>query len=173
MKIYATKAPLGSMTVFAALLAGVAFAGPAVAGPDDMIAKIEVSIDLDEVTNKAAALRYTDIATDLHDAIAARLVKRLAEEGMTVRIDLSEAELSSTFTEVMGSADTRLVGSVNISDQSNNLNYESYELSVDINMGLTYLPADMPLSSLSANSNEHYRAMIETFADTVALKLAE
>lgn len=160
-------------TTLTTLLLWGGFAPAAFAGPTDPIAKIEVSIDLDEVTNKAAALRYNEIAVDLQSALAARLVSRIAEEGMSVTIDLSEAELSSTFTEVVGAADTRLVGSVNISDASNNLNYESYILSVDVNQGLLYLPADMKLSDLSANSDEYYKAMIETFADTVAAKLAE
>ncbi len=168
-----TKALFGPMTAVASLLLGAAIASPVLAGPDDMIALIEVSIDLDEVTNPAAALRYNDIAVDLQAALAARLVDRIAEEGMTVAVDLSEAELSSTFTEVMGSADTRLVGSVNIKDMADNSNYESYELSVDINQGLTYLPADMMIANLSPNSDEYYKAMIETFADVVVAKLNE
>lgn len=157
----------------AALLLSVSFAGAALASPDDKIAKIEVSIELAELTNPAAALRYNDIAKDLQEALAARLVDRLGEPGMTVTIDLSEAELSSTFTEALGSADTRLVGSVNITDMADNSNYKSYELSVDINQGVIFLPEGAVLADLSPNSNEYYQAMIKTFAETVVAKIDE
>ena len=150
-----------------------AFMTPAFAGPDGTIAKIEVTIDLPAITNPAAALRYAKIDDDLQAALAARLVDRLADTGMTLTVDLSEVELSNTYTEAVGAADTRLVGTVNITDMADNSHYDSYELSVDINQAKTFLPTTIDATQLKASSDDFYKAMIATFADAVALKLAE
>ena len=96
------------------LLATTAFAAL------DMVSSIDVTVDLPAITNKAAALRYSNIADDLKSAITSRLVDRLAEDGMKVSVDISEVELSNSFTETVGSADTRLVGIVSITDVADN-----------------------------------------------------
>ena len=128
------------------------------AGPEDMVSKIDVSIDLPAVTNKAAALRYTNIADDLKDAISAILVDRIADTGMVLTIDISEVELSNSYTETVGSADTRLVGSVNVADAANNANAKGFVLTVDVNQARTMFPADLDYTMISAGSNEYYKA---------------
>ncbi len=141
------------------------------AGPEDMVSKIDVSIDLPAVTNKAAALRYTNIADDLKDAISAILVDRIADAGMVLTIDISEVELSNSYTETVGSADTRLVGSVNVADAANNANAKGFVLTVDVNQARTMFPADLDYTMISAGSNEYYKAMIDAFAAGVVAEM--
>jgi hypothetical protein len=153
----------------AALIALMATA--AFAGPQDKVKEIEVLIDLPAITNPAAALRYSTVAADLQSAIAARLVDRISpDEGVKIGIDISEVELSNSFTEAVGSADTKLVANVNITDEKDNSNFRSYELTVNVDQAKALLPATDDLTQLSASSDDFYQAMIAAFADgTVAL----
>lgn len=150
-------------------LTGVSF-GPAFAGMD-MVSTIEVTIDLPAVTNKAAAVRFTHISDDLKNAITALLVDRIAPEGEKIGIDLSEVELSNSYTEAIGTADTRLVGIVSITDPKDNSNFRNYTLTVDVNQAKTFLPTTVDMSTLSSSSDEYYTALIHAFAQAVIDKL--
>lgn len=156
----------------AALLA--LFATTAYAGPDDKVKEIEVLIDLPAITNPAAALRYATISDDLKAALAARLVDRISEEeGVKIGIDISEVELSSSFTEAVGSADTRLVGNVNITDEKDNSNFKSYELTVNVDQARVFFPETIDFTKLTASSDEYHQAMIAAFADAVVIRFTE
>ena len=155
----------------ALFIAGSALTGSAFAKEDTMVKEIEVTIDLPAITNPAAALRYTNISADLKEAIAARLVDRLADKGVKIGIDLSEVELSSSFTDAIGAADTRLVGAVNITDENDNSNFKSFELTVNVDQAKPFFGADIDVTKLSANSDDFYKAMIAAFADGVVAEL--
>ncbi len=157
-------------TVLAGLLVTGAAAGPALAGLD-MVSNIAVTIDLPAVTNKAAAVRFTHIADDLKNAVTALLVNRISPEGETIGIDLSEVELSNSYTETIGTADTRLVGIVSITDPKDNSNYRNYTLTVDVNQARTFLPATVDMTTLTASSDAYYNALIQAFAQAVIDKL--
>lgn len=157
----------------ALFLATTALVSPAFATADAKVKDIVVSIDLPAISNAAAAKRYSHISDDLKAAIAARLVDRLADEGVKISIDLSEVELSSSFTDAIGAADTRLVGNVNISDEKDNSHFSAYELTVNINQAKPFFPANQDYSKLSADSDVFYNAMITAFADAVVKKLNE
>ena len=141
------------------------------AGPGDKVQSIEVSIDLPAVTNAAAALRYSNIAGDLKDAISALLVDRIAEAGMVLQIDISEVELSNSYTEVIGAADTHLVGAVNVSDALNNANAKGFTLTVDVNQARTMFAPDLDVTTISAGSDAYYQAMIAAFAANVVIEM--
>ena len=141
------------------------------AGMNDPVSKIDVSIDLTAITNPAAALRYTNIADDLKNAISALLVDRIAEVGMVLAIDISEVELSNTYTEIVGSADTRLVGDVNVSDALNNDNAKGFTLTVDVNQARTMFAPDLDVTTISAGSDVYYQAMIAAFAANVVAEM--
>lgn len=136
-----------------------------------MIESVDVSIDLPAVTNKAAALRYSHIADDLKTAIAALLVDRLAPGGAKITVDISEVELSNSYTETAGIADTKLVGLVHVLDDKANVNFDNYTLTVDVNKAKTFLPVTVDMTRLKGSSDEYYRAMIQAFATTVVGKL--
>ena len=141
------------------------------AGPEDMVSKIEISLDLPEVTNKAAALRYTSIADDLKNAITALLVNRIGDVGMELFIDLNEVELSNSFSEIVGSADTRLVGDITLSDAANNANSKGFTLTIDVNQARALFPADLDVTTLTASSDTYYQAMIAAFAANVVMEM--
>ena len=155
-------------TLIALLLATTAHAAP-----DDKVKEIVVELDLTAVTNPAAARRYATIATDLQGAIAARLVDRIDEKGAKILVDLSEVELSNTFTEATGAADTRLVGTVNIYADAAVDMPMAYELTVDVNQAVPFFPVEIDRATLTASSDEFYKAMIAAFAEGVVKRLDE
>ena len=157
------------MNRFALTAAAMLFATAAFAAADK-VKEIDVSLDIDAVTNPAAAMRYANTADDLKNAIAARLIDRTdADEGVTIDINLSEVELSNSFTEMVGSADTRLVGDIKVTNGPS-LKSE-YQLSVDVNQAMVFFPATVDLTKLSASSDEFYASMITAFADAVVVRL--
>ena len=107
------------MSLFPRLLLPVVLAGLALPALSlaalarvDKVSAVVVTFDMSAVTNKAAALRFTHIADDLKNAISALIVDRLADEGARIGIDISEVELSHSFTEATGAADRRREGIV-------------------------------------------------------------
>lgn len=154
-------------------LVALALTTAAIASTEDKVGAIDVTIDLPAIANPPAALRYTNISDDLKAAIAARLDGRMDPTGVTIGIDISEVELSNSFTDVIGSADTRLVGNVTQSDPADNSHSENYELTVDVNQAKTFFGAEVDLTKLNASSDEFYRAMISAFADAVVTRINE
>lgn len=154
-------------------VAGLMLAGAAFAGPDDKVKSVEVEMDITALTNAAAAARFATTADDLQGAILAQVVDRTAEEGMEIKIDLSEVELSNSFTEAVGAADTRLVGVVNVSDMNDNTNFNTYELTVTVEQAASFFPPEFDQSTVTASSDEYYQAMITAFADAVVRRLDE
>ena len=151
------------LTAAAMLISTAAFAA-------DMVKEIDVSLEIDAVTNPAAALRYANTADDLKNAIAARLVDRTdPDKGVTIDINLSEVELSNSYTEMVGAADTRLVGDVKVTEGPSLKN--EYQLSVDVNQAKVFFPATVDMTKLTASSDEFYTSMITAFADAVVVRL--
>lgn len=143
------------------------------AGSDSMVKEIEVQVDLTALENPAAAARYATIAADLQSALATRLTDRIAEEGMRISVDLSEFELSNSFQEALGLADSKLVGDVKITDEKDNSNFEAYELTVTVEQARSFFPEGIDFATQTASSEEYYQAMIAAFADGLVKRLDE
>lgn len=139
----------------------------AFAAMDDMVREVEVSMDLSAVTNAAAAVRFANVAADLQGAIALRMADRIDETGKRISVDLSEIELSNSYSETIGSADTRLVGQIVVKDAAGAVNLDTYELTVDVNQSAYYIPTTLDRTQLAASSDLYYAALISAFADNV------
>lgn len=138
-----------------------------------MIKDVIVEIDLDAIVNPEAAKRYGTLATDLEGAISARLVDRISEDGMTLTVDISEAELSNSFTEAAGIADTMLVGDVKVAGATSNALDNIYTLTVSIEQVRVFFPAGMDETTLTVSSDEYYTSLISAFAEAVAVRIDE
>lgn len=156
------------MTRFSFLpaLAGLFLATSALAGAKDMIREITVEMDLAAVTNPAAAKHFATTADDLKNAIAARLADRTAEEGWEIHVDLNEIELSNTYSEQTGSADTRLVGQVRVNNEKGSP-MGVYETTVDVNQAKLFYPEGVDMATVASSSDVYYKALIAAFADSV------
>lgn len=156
--------------LMSAALVGLMCVTPALAKVDK-VTDVAVTIDLAAINNKAAALRYTHIADDLKTAIVVLLVGRMSDTGSKVAIDISAVELSNSYTETMGTAETRLVGNVKVKDPANANATDSVTLTVDVNQVKTFLPPATDLATLNASSDVYYKALIQAFATAVVAHL--
>jgi hypothetical protein len=137
-----------------------------------MVKEIEVTADLTAIENPQAATYWTDVADDVENAIVARLTNRIADDGVSIKIDLSEVELSNSFQEALNVADTKMVGTVNVKPQEpGDGGFNSYELTVNINQALAFMPEGTDVTKLSQDSKEYYVAMVNAFADAVVVRL--
>ncbi len=156
--------------LLAATAATALMSSTAMADRDDKVGEIEGTMDLAAVTNQAAAKRFATTADDLKNALAVRLVDRLDEAGMKISVDLSEVELSNTYTDMVGAADTRLVGVITIASPDAAL-VDKYELTVDVNQARVFFPETVDMTNLTASSDAFYTAMIAAFADGVIKRI--
>lgn len=159
-------------TLTAGLLATLPLA--ALAADPVMVKSVDVTIELEALTNAEAATKFANIELDLENAIAARLIDRTdAEDGVTIQIDIAELELSNSFTEAFNFADTKLVGGVKVTGPAANPSVNSYDLLVDVNTSMPYFPEGTVVETLPVDSEVYYASLITAFADAVVRKLDE
>jgi hypothetical protein len=148
------------------------FAGTTAYAAFDKVAEVNVEADLTVVQNAEAAAYWANLTTDLENAIVARLVDRIAEDGVTISVDLSEVELASAFEQAYNIADSVLVGEVNVKGEQTNANEFTYDLSVSMESVTTAVTADgTTIVYDTINSPEAYQALIGAFADNVVQSL--
>jgi len=158
--------------IFTSVLALLPFS--AFAADPVMLKSVEVQITLADLTNPEAATQFANFSDDLSNAIAALMLDRGdTKDGVSIKIDISELELSNSFTETFNLADTRLVGSVQVIGTAKNPDSANYDLSVDVNSAMPYFPEGTDVTALPVNSDVYYTTLINTFASAVVQKLDE
>jgi hypothetical protein len=147
-------------------------AGPATAEVDK-IKEIDVTADLTAVGNADAAAYWGTLEADLEAAIAALVSDRLAEDGARIIVDIREVELSSPFERAINLGDSVLVGQVNIADDTDNANFDGYELSVSLETASIIVPegSDIRAVVFSTDDRSSYRSLIDAFAKGVVDRL--
>lgn len=153
-------------TVIAALMGTSAYAKV------DKISKVDVTVDLSAIKNEKAVEYWGNIEKDLEAAIGARVADRMTDTGAEILVDVREVELSNAFERELNLGDAVLVGQVNVNDQTDNSNYDAYELSVSLETAAYVLPEGTTTVMLSTTDTEQsYRRLIDVFADQVVAKL--
>ena len=157
---------------FAAALLGAALTLPALALADEPpIKSIDVQTSLTDLANPEAAAYWKSLDTDLETAIAAQLVGRLADEGMDIKVDMSEVALANYFQSQVGAAQSTMSGTVHVIDLTDNTNFKTFELTVTMNQALPLLPAGVDIAVIPPTSSEVYSAMVATFATAVVERI--
>lgn len=152
-------------TLAAGLIGGAAFAGV------DRITEIDVTADLSAIQNADAAAYWGELETDLEAAIASRVTDRLTdEEGARIVVDVRELELASAFERAVTMADAVLVGQVNVIDDTDNANYDGYELSVSLDSARFIVPEGQTII-FNADDRSSYDALVNAFAAGVVERL--
>ncbi len=134
------------------------------------IKAVEVVTDTGSIANAEAAKFWGNLSNDLKAAILARIQDRVAEEGLTVGVDIDEVSLANTFQTALGVQDSALKGIVKIHDDEGT-NFGAYDVSVTIENANLYLKDGVAPATAFTDSPEHYAAMVDAFADTVAKNL--
>ncbi|WP_444667691.1 hypothetical protein [Cereibacter changlensis] len=132
-----------------------------------MVRSIDVETSLSDLNNAEAAAYWQTLDADLEAAIAAQLIGRLGDEGMDIKIDMSEVELANYFEAAVGSAETKLQGTVNVVDMNNNANFETFDLTVSMDQALPLLPPGTDLTIIPPTSTEVYAGVVAAFAKAV------
>lgn len=137
----------------------------------EKVSEVTVTADVTAIQNVKAAAYWSNVATDLQNAIVARLVDRIADEGATITVDLREVELASSFERAINLSDAVLVGQVNVADKNDNTNFNAYELSVSLGTSPVVSADGTQLVFDSLDTPEAYQALISAFADSVVKRL--
>jgi len=155
----------------AATLAATFLATAAPAQDPTTVREVDVEVDLGAIQNPAAATYWTNVADDLENAIVARITDRTDPEGVRISIDIEEVSLASLYENLTDTADTQMIGQVNITSDTDNTEFNSYQLSVRVEEALPYLPPGTVVTAIVRDTPEYYRAMVEAFADAVVGRL--
>ena len=157
--------------MLAAPLAATFIATTALAQEPTTVREVDVEVDLGAIQNPEAATYWTDVAEDLENAIVARITDRTDPDGVRISIDIEEVSLASLYENLTDIADTRMVGQVNITSDTDNTKFNSYELSVRVEEALPFFPPGTVVTAIVRDTPEYYRAMVEAFADAVVRRL--
>ena len=155
----------------AATLTATLFAGAAFADADTKVREVNVEADISAISNPAAAAYWTNVADDIENAVVARITDRTANDGVKLSIDISEVELASAFENVTNVADTKMVGQVNVTSDTDNTEFNSYELTVTVEEALPYFPPGTTVVMITRDTPEYYKAMVDAFAEAVVKRL--
>ena len=155
----------------ATIAASLFLAHPSFAQDPTTVREVQVEVDLTAITNPAAATYWTNVADDLENAIVARVTDRTDPDGVRISVDIEEVSLASMFENLTDTADTRMVGQVNITSDTDNTKFNSYELTVSIEEALPFMPPGTVITAIRRDTPEYYRAMVEAFADAVIRRL--
>ncbi len=153
------------------LLAGIVIATAAPAFAETIVREVEVTADLEAIQNTKAAAHWTALPDDLENAIVGALVGKTGEEGAKILVDIDEVELANSFQSAVGTAESRLVGDVAVTHDSDNTKFDAYELTVTFEQAGPFFVPGTDLSAISTDSQEYYDAMIAAFADHVVKNL--
>lgn len=157
---------LASTAIAAALLTAPAMAAV------HKVKEVDVGVDVGAINNTQAAQYWANLGPDLEGAIMARLIDETdAEKGAKVSIDISEVELSNTFQNITNLAETKLVGNVNVTSETDNSAFNSYELTVNVEQARAFFPEGTDLAALTLDTPVYYQAMVDAFANAVVERL--
>lgn len=138
---------------------------------ETLVKEVNVEVDLESIQNAKAAEHWTGIADDLENAMVERLVGMTSEDGAKISVDIDEVELSNSLQSAMGTAESKLMGRVNISHESDNTKFDTYDLTVTFEQAGPFFLPGTDLTAITTDSEEYYNAMIAAFADAVVTRL--
>lgn len=146
---------------------GILLSGTALAEDLPPVTEISSSTDLTAIQNEEAAAYWANLDADLESAIAARLVERLGENGLSIAVKIDEVKLSNALEQVLEPDVSVLAGDVRVNDLGNERMLRSFEISVTARQVMPLLPEGTDVTILPADSPEFYEVLIDAFADGV------
>jgi hypothetical protein len=126
----------------------------------DKVAKIDVQVDLTAVQNEEAAAYWANLEADLENALAARLVDRLATEEV-------KPDENGNIDGAQIIVDIR---QVTVKDDTDNTNADGYELTTSLENAKVVVP-EGSVVLLSTDTTKAYSRLVDAFADNVVSRL--
>lgn len=153
------------------LVTGLAVLSAAPSFAEITVREVDVTVDMEAIQNEKAAAHWATLADDLENAIVANLVGKTDDKGSKITVDLNELELANSYQAATGIAESRMVGDVIITHDSDNSKFDNYELSVTFADAGPFFAPGTDLTKITSDSKEYYDAMISAFADHIVKKL--
>jgi hypothetical protein len=144
---------------------------PACAIAANTVKEVDVVVDMAAVQNPEAATYWGKLEADLEGAILAHLTDQMADDGVKLTVDVDEVQLASAFQEARDLADTRLVATIRQSSETDNSRIMAYDLAVDVNSAMVFLPAGTQVATLTMDTPQLYEALVSAFADEVVKRI--
>lgn len=138
---------------------------------ETMIKDVAVNVDLTAIENAQAGKHWATMSDDLKNAIVSRLGALASDEGAKLTVEIDSVELANTLQKAVGVADSRLIGQVIVTSETDNSKFESYDLTVTFADASPLFVQGTDLTKITSDSKEYYDAMIAAFADHVVAKL--
>jgi hypothetical protein len=135
------------------------------------VSEVSVAADISAIGNEDAAQFWSSIAEDLENAILAGVLDRIEDEGVRISVRLEEVALANAFERNFDLEQSVLVGQVKITDDNNNANFNSYELSVSLSGVTAVDETGEPLLFENVENQRAYETLIAAFADGVVTRL--
>lgn len=138
---------------------------------ETMVKEVAVNADLTAIENAQAGAHWATLTDDLKNAIVSRLGSLASDEGAKLTVEIDSVELANTLQSAAGVADSRLIGQVIVTSQTDNTKFETYDLTVTFADAGPLFVKGTDLAKITSDSKEYYDAMIAAFAEHVVAKL--
>ncbi len=132
---------------------------------------VTVTADLTAIENDAAADYWSNVSSDLENAIAERLVGPIAASSPMIAVDLREGAMASSFDAALDQPDAVLVGQVNVSDPQNHQSVDGFVLRVSLGSTPKVSANSITIALGSRDPHDAYHSLISAFADGVVERL--
>ncbi|WP_339108916.1 hypothetical protein [Thioclava sp. GXIMD4216] len=156
-----------ALTSVMALSAGAALAA---SGP---VTSVTVNNEIHDQNGPAAQAFYTKMAADLQTQIIADLGPAFDPDkaGSSIKVDLDEAEVASTWDTLANIADSKLGAQINVYSATDNGKFDHYDLDVGFPNIAVSLPEGTDATALTVDDPLYYNALIDLFSQEVVKRL--
>ncbi|MER5170786.1 hypothetical protein [Thioclava sp. GXIMD2076] len=156
-----------ALTSALALSAGAAFAA---SGP---VNSVNVTTDIEGVTDPAATAFYEKMAADVETQIIADLGPAYDAEklGSSIKVDITSAEVASTWDHLADIGDTKMGAQINVYSATDNAKFDHYDLDVGFPNIAVSLPEGTDATALTVDDPVYYNALVDLFSDAVVERL--
>lgn len=133
--------------------------------------RIEVGVDLNQITSPEAAQRYANVSEDLTNVIAEQLAVAYPDQtdgGAKITVDLDEVALAAPFGSAPGATSTAaMAGTVSVENQGSSGSQRKFNLAVSMDQVMPYVPQNQDVTMAAPSTDAVYEALLKTFAAAV------
>lgn len=156
---------LGLLAGSALLLAACAGDEPAMAPTS--VSAINVSTDLQAIGNAESVRYWQTLNQDLEAALATELIGDIDPAGAILNVDVDEIALANAYSSRFQGENNRLTGRVVMTDPVTGEAVRTYDVAVTASEAASILSSDSGVVTISPDSTEFYRALVQAFAEGV------
>ncbi|MGY6547980.1 MAG: hypothetical protein ACXIU7_03105 [Roseinatronobacter sp.] len=133
--------------------------------------EVDVTADLSVIEDAEAAAFWNTLEQDLEAALMTRLADQLTEEdGARLVVNIERFAIEEPLAP-FAVENAALAGRIHVIDLNNNANFDSFELSVQLD-GLSIIAPDgTALASAEFAPDQVYLTLVNAFADNVAARV--